>query len=136
MRSGLYGAGLSFITKLGQDSNMLSGGVVLLVDGELAAGLQLFLGMNNANVVDDGNFLLGIPQDKGPHPVKAMAYTTSTGNVQISQGHTCSRTAELLPVAEGFHVLSLLNIPASNMHTGGALTAVKSSHDMQQGCTT
>ena len=82
---GLYGADLSFITKLGQDSNMLSVGVMLLVDGELAAGLQLFLGMDNANVIDDGNFLLGIPQDKGPHPVKAMAYTTSTGNVQISQ---------------------------------------------------
>lgn len=73
MRTRLCSADLSFITKLGQDSHMLSVRVVLLVDGELAARLQLFLGMNNANVIDDGNLLLGVPHDEGPDPVKAMA---------------------------------------------------------------
>lgn len=77
---------------------MLSVRVMLLVDGELAARLQLFLGVNNTDVIDDGNLLLGVPHDEGPDPVKAMAYTrATTGNVQMSQKpyfHTCRRTAE------------------------------------------
>lgn len=63
---------LSFISKLGQHSHQLSVGVMLLVDGELAAWLQLPLGMYHADVIDNGNLLLGICQGEGPHPVKPM----------------------------------------------------------------
>ena len=53
---------LSFISKLGKHSHQLSMGVVLLVDGQLGAWLQLLLGMYHADVIDDGNLLLGIRQ--------------------------------------------------------------------------
>lgn len=35
-------------------------GIVLFVDGELAARLQLFLGVDDTNIVDDSHLLLGI----------------------------------------------------------------------------
>ena len=66
-------ADLAFIAKLGKDSHQLSMGIVLLVDGQLGARLQLLLWMNDANIIDDGNFLLGVPQNEGPDPVQAMA---------------------------------------------------------------
>ena len=39
---------------------MLSMGVMLLVDGELAAWLQLLLRVHHADVIDDSNLLLGV----------------------------------------------------------------------------
>ncbi len=50
-------------------------GIVLLVDGQLGARLQLFLWMNDAYIIDDGNFLLGVPQNEGPDPIQAMTCT-------------------------------------------------------------
>ena len=51
---------LTLIPKLGQDSHQLSMGIVLLVDGELAAWLQLFLGVDDTNIIDDSHLLLRI----------------------------------------------------------------------------
>ena len=53
---------LSFISKLGKHSHQLSMGVVLLVDSQLAAWLQLLLGVYNTDVIDDGDLLLGVCQ--------------------------------------------------------------------------
>ena len=47
-------------------------GIVLLVDGQLCARLQLLLWVNNAYVIDDGNLLLGVPQNEGPDPIQPM----------------------------------------------------------------
>lgn len=67
-------ADLAFIAKLGQDSHQLSMGVVLLVDGQLGARLQLLLGVDDADVIDDGNLVLWVPQYEGPHPIQAMTW--------------------------------------------------------------
>ncbi len=50
-------------------------GIVLLVDGQLGARLQLLLWMNHTYIIDDGNFLLGVPQNEGPDPIQAMTWT-------------------------------------------------------------
>lgn len=60
---------------------MLSMGVVLLVDGQLAAWLQLFLGVNDTDIIDDGDFFLRVPQEKGPNPIKAMPYRATTAGM-------------------------------------------------------
>lgn len=65
-------ADLAFIPKLGKDSHQLSVGIVLFVNGQLCARLQLLLWMNDAYIIDDGNFLLGVPQNEGPDPIQAM----------------------------------------------------------------
>ena len=47
-------------------------GIVLLVDCQLCARLQLLLWMNDTYFIDDGNLLLGVPQYEGPDPIQAM----------------------------------------------------------------
>lgn len=74
-------ADLAFIAELGQDGHQLSMGVVLLVDGQLGARLQLLLGVDDADVIDDGDLVLWVPQYEGPHPIQAMTWAEQAGGV-------------------------------------------------------
>lgn len=60
---------------------MLSMGVMLLVDGQLAAWLQLFLGVNDTDIIDDSDFFLRVLQEKGPNPIKAMPCRATTAGI-------------------------------------------------------
>lgn len=67
---------------------MLSVRVVLLVDGQFAAWLQLLLRVHHADVIDDGNLLLGVLQQEGPHPVEAMPYEAMLFELRKPSLHT------------------------------------------------